>query len=142
MRRTLTALSFAVSLLFACKGEAETDPKALYRIEASAQPASIEAGKQGTFRIAVRPTVSGAHVKPETPFRGKLGATGPLSLQKSELKYEDHVRVEKDGPVFEIPYEAKAAGSGALTADLTFFVCTDEACLRTTEKVNVPVQVR
>ena len=142
MRRTLTALSFAASLLVACRGEASDDPKSLYRIEASADPATVQAGGKGTFRIAVRPTVKGAHVKPETPFRGKLAATGPLALQKSELSYADHVRVEKDGPVFEIPYEAKDAGSGTLQADLVFFVCTDEACLRTTEQVNVPVQVK
>ena len=144
MRRTLTALSFAASLLLACKGEAAapTDPKALYRLDAKAEPATVQAGQKGTFRLAVRPTQKGAHVKAETPFRGTLEATGPLSLAKSTLAYEDRARVEDEGPVFEIPFEAKAAGKGELKADLVFFVCTDEACLRTSEQVSVPVEVR
>lgn len=144
MRRTLTALSFAASLLFACRGEAEapTDPKALYRLDAKAEPATVQAGGKGTFRLAVRPTREGAHVKAETPFRGTLEATGPLALEKTALSYEDHARVEEGGPVFEIPFAAKEAGKGELKADLVFFVCTDEACMRTTEEVRVPVEVR
>lgn len=140
MRRTLTALSSAAVLLLACKGEAEADPKSLYRVEASASP--VAAGQQGTFRIAVRPTAAGAHVKPETPFRGKLVATGPLALQKTEIAFGDNARIEGGGPVFEIPFDAKAPGEGTLAADLTFFVCTAQSCMRTTEQVTVPVQVK
>ncbi len=142
MRRTLTVLAFAAATAIACKGEAApTDPKALYRVEASAEPTSLEAGKSGTFRIAVRPN-EGAEVKAETPFRATLAGTGSVSVGKAELAYADNARIEGKGPVFEIPFEAKAAGAGELEADLVFFVCTDEACLRTTDQVSVPVTVR
>lgn len=136
--KTLKALSFASVLLFACKGEAATDVKQLYSVEASAAP--VNAGGTGTLHLAVKPK-AGAHVKAETPFRAKLEATGPVALQKTELKYADHVRVENEGPVFEVPFEAKSAGKGEIKADMTFFVCTAESCNRTTEQVTVPVQV-
>jgi hypothetical protein len=143
MRRTLTVITFAAALLVACKGEAaETDPKALYRLDATAEPATLKPGGKGTFRLAVRPTKAGAHVKPETPFRGTISTTGPLQVEKTTIAYEDRARVENDGPVFEIPFEATAAGKGELKADLTFFVCTDQACLRTTEQVALPVEVK
>ena len=43
--------------------------------------------------------------------------------------------------MFEVPFEAKSAGTGEIAADMTFFVCTAEACVRTTEQVQVPVTV-
>lgn len=142
MRQLLASLSFAAALLVACQGEAATDPKTLYRFEAEAAPAALEAGAKGRLRLAIRPTAKGAHVKPETPFRGKLSATGPLRLERTEIGYRDHSRIEDGGPVFEIPFEATDAGTGSLKADLVFFVCTAEACLRTTEQVEIPVQVK
>lgn len=140
MRRTLTALSFASALLLACKGEAaEVDISKLYRVEASASP--VKAGETGTFHVAIRPTGE-AHVKPETPFKGKISATGPIEVSKTEIGYADHSKIENQGPVFDIPFQAKATGSGELKADLTFFVCTAELCQRTTNQVSVPVQVQ
>lgn len=140
MRRTLTALSFASALLLACKGEAqEADVSKLYRVEASASP--VKAGETGTFHVAIRPN-GDAHVKPETPFRGKISATGPLTVSKTQIGYTDHVKVENQGPVFEIPFQATGPGAGELKADLTFFVCTAELCQRTTNQVSVPVQVQ
>lgn len=140
MRRTLTALSFASALLLACKGEAqEVDVSKLYRVEASAS--SVKAGETGTFHVAIRPNGE-AHVKPETPFRGKISATGPITVSKTQIAYADHVKVENQGPVFEIPFQATGPGSGEIKADLTFFVCTAELCQRTTNQVSVPVQVQ
>lgn len=140
MRRTLTALSFSSALLFSCKGEAaEVDPSKLYRVEASAS--QVKAGEIGTFHLAIRP-LGDAHVKPETPFKGKLSATGPLTLSKAEIGYADHSKVENQGPVFDIPFQATAAGEGEIRADLTFFVCTAELCQRTVNQVSIPVQVR
>lgn len=142
--RTLAFLLLLVLAAFtACKGgtvpSAPTDPKSLYRMEAFADPAT--SGSASTLHIAIRP-VEGAEVKPETPFRAKLEARGPIALGKTEFGYADHVRVENQGPIFEIPFEAKEAGKGEIDADMTFFVCMAEACLRTTEKLTVPVVVQ
>lgn len=132
-------------LLAACSGgspaQVPDDVRSLYRMEVGAEPSELPAGQGGVLRIAVRPTVKGAHVKPETPFDGKLTATGPVELARQAIGFEDNARIEKGGPVFEIPWTAKAPGAGALQADLTFFVCTDTACLRTTEELEVPVRV-
>lgn len=119
-------------------GEVPDDPKTLYRVTASADPA--KAGEQGTMHLAIQP-VDGALVKAETPFRGKLAAKGPIGVLKEEFAYEDRAEEVKGGPVFAIPFEAKEAGEGAIDADLTFFVCVAEACMRTTESVTVPVLV-
>jgi len=119
-------------------GEVPEDPKTLYRVMASADEA--KAGEPGTMRLAIQP-VEGALVKAETPFRGKLAAKGPISVLKEEFAYEDRTEEVGGGPVFAIPFEAKEAGEGTIDADLTFFVCVAEACMRTTETVSVPVLV-
>jgi hypothetical protein len=114
------------------------NPKSLYTLASSATP--VKAGQTGKLTLAVQPK-EGAHVKGETPFRTKLSATGPVELSKTELGYADNARIEHEGPVFEVPFQAKAAGSGSIEADMAFFVCTAEACVRTTELVQVPVTV-
>jgi|GEM_PF-3693851 len=120
------------------KGEVPSDPKTLYTVKASAEPA--KAGGEGSVHLVIRP-VEGAKVKAETPFHAKLAAKGPIGLRKAELAYEDRTEVVAEGPVFDIPFDAKEAGEGAIDADLTFFVCVAEACMRTTESVSVPVLV-
>lgn len=140
MRRSLSALSFASALLLSCRGEAaEVDVSKLYKVEASVSP--VKAGETGTFHLAIKPQ-GDAHVKPETPFRGKISATGPITVSKADIGYADHSRVENQGPVFDLPFQATGPGTGEIKADLTFFVCTAELCQRTTNQVTVPVQVQ
>lgn len=141
MHRSLTAACFTAVLSLACRSEAQGDPKALYRIDTSGTTTSVKAGETGKLVLAIQPTASGAHVKPETPFRGKLSATGALTFDKADFGYTDSARVVNEGPVFELPFKASAPGDSQVTADLTFFVCTAQACLRTTEQVKVPVTV-
>lgn len=119
-------------------GEVPSDPKTLYTVEAKAAPA--KSGGEGSLHLAIRP-VAGALVKEETPFRGKLKTEGPIAFSKSEFEYEDRAQVVDGGPVFELPFDAKEAGEGTIDADLTFFVCVAEACMRTTESLSVPVRV-
>lgn len=150
MFRSILAIAASFLLFAACSkdgsggssGAARLDidnPKSLYTL-AKGAPATVKAGEQGKLTLAVQPK-DGVRVKPETPFKAKLSTTAPVELAKTELGYTDHARVEKGGPVFEVPFEGKAAGSGQIAADMTFFVCTDEACVRTTEQVDVPVTV-
>lgn len=143
MRRALSAISFAAVVLLACqsRGAAPPDPKTLYTVQATATPQELAAGEKGTYTLAIKPK-GGAYVKAETPFRGKLSAAGSVTLEKVALGYADHARIENRGPIFEVPFTAKAPGQGAIDAELVFFVCVEEACLRTTEKVTVPVLVR
>lgn len=114
------------------------NPKSLYTLASSATP--VKKGETGKLVLAVQPK-EGAHVKGETPFKTKLSTTAPVELSKTELAYADNARIEHEGPVFEIPFVAKAAGTGNIEADMAFFVCTAEACVRTTELVQVPVTV-
>jgi hypothetical protein len=148
MNRVFVVLA-SVLVLAACSEKSEKaaspaldidNPKSLYRVETKA-PARVKAGERGTLTLAVQPR-EGAKVKPETPFKTKLSATAPVELAKTELGYQDHARVEGNGPVFEVPFDAKDAGAGNIEADMTFFVCTDEACVRTTEQLQVPVTVQ
>jgi len=147
MRSLLSALLLIAAVAAGCSskapapapgGTAPTDPKTLYSMEVSAAP--VQSGEASKVHIAIR-TVDGAEVKEETPFRAKLEATGPLALRQTEFGYADHARLEGGGPVFEFPVDTTGAGQGEVKADMTFFVCMAEACLRTTEQLSIPVPV-
>jgi hypothetical protein len=142
MRRLRTAC-FAAVLSFACTSKAaEQDPKTLYKIDTTGTTTTVKSGTAGKLVIAIQPQVKGAHVKSETPFRGKLTTTGAVAFDKADFGYKDMARVVNEGPVFELPFKATAPGASTVTADLTFFVCTEQACMRTTDQVKVPVTVQ
>lgn len=119
---------------------ADVDPKSLYEIEAKLSD-SLAPGETGTLTLAIRPK-PGAEVKAETPLRAKLEPKGPVKLEAEQLAYDDHQRVENKGPVFEVPVHAVEQGEGAVDVDLTFFICTAELCMRTTEDLSLEYRVQ
>lgn len=143
MNRLLASLVLAAAS-FACSQEAKAgelpDPKTLYKAELVA-PTGLAAGKTAPAILKVTPIPS-AHVKAETPFKAKLTTTGPVTVAKAELAYKDSARVENEGPVFEIPLAASAAGAGELKAQVDFYVCVAEACMKTSESLTAAVTVQ
>lgn len=110
------------------------DPKSLYEVDLKA-PEGIAAGEEGTLTLAIRPK-EGAEVKPETPLRAKLEASGVLRVEKDRLSYADNARIEGKGPVFEIPVKAESAGEGEVGVDLDFYICIAELCMKTGEQLK------
>ncbi len=143
MNRLLASLVFAAAS-FACSEEALAgelpDPKTLYKAELVA-PTNFAAGKGAAAILRVTPVPS-AKVKAETPFKAKLTTTGAVTVGTPELAYKDNTRVESNGPVFEIPLSASAAGAGEVKAQLDFYVCVAEACMKTSESLTTPVTVQ
>lgn len=142
-RLAVAALLSLVAL--GCESSAKAgeipDPKTLYTAELKLSSADVKAGEGGTVVLSVRPK-AGAHVKGETPFKALLAATGPVTIEKTELGFKDHTSIVEEGPVFEVPFKASAAGEGKLDADLSFYVCIAEACVKTTEKLSTAVTVK
>lgn len=140
-------------LVAGCKQGAETqapaaekrdledlDPRSLYEVELEA-PQGLSAGEAGTFTLAIRPK-DGAEVKPETPLRAELEASGGLRAEKTRLGYADHARVEDKGPVFEIPVTAEAAGEAEIGVDLDFYICIAELCMKTGEELKATTSIQ
>ena len=102
-------------------------------------------GKPGTFVLEIQ-SLKGAHVSDEAPLRIQLSGSGPVTPAKTQLVYGDSVRkpsatVKYPDPRFEVPLSVTGKGPGTVEAKVTFFICTDDACLRQQKTLSVPVTV-
>ena len=124
---------------------AEVDPTTLYKITTDGTTAKVAPGKKGTLVLEIQ-SLKGAHVSDEAPLRIQLSGTGAVSPEKAQLVYGDSVRkpsasVKYPDPRFEVPLAAQGKGPGTVEAKMTFFVCTEQLCLRQQKTLSVPVTV-
>jgi len=139
-------LVLASSLLVATLAlAAEVDPTTLYRVTTDGTSAKVPAGKKGTLVLEIQ-SLKGAHVSDEAPLRIQLSGTGAVSPEKTQLVYGDSVRkpsasVKYPDPRFEVPLAVQGKGAGTVEAKMTFFVCTEQLCLRQQKTLSVPVTV-
>jgi len=124
---------------------AEVDPTTLYRVTTDGTSAKVPAGKKGTLVLEIQ-SLKGAHVSDEAPLRIQLSGTGTVSPEKTQLVYGDSVRkpsasVKYPDPRFEVPLAVQGKGAGTVEAKMTFFVCTEQLCLRQQKTLSVPVTV-
>lgn len=139
------ALTVALSLLAAPLAFAgDVDPASLYEVTTEGSTGALKAGEKGTFVLAIQ-VKEGAYVSNEAPLKLQLSGKN-VTPEKSKLTYKDHVAKVAEGqkqpnPRFEVPIKAEAAGTGAVDAKLTFFICTEKICARQQKELSVPVQV-
>jgi len=136
-------IPLTVALVASLALAGEVDPTTLYRITTEGTTAKVPAGKKGTLVLEIQ-SLKGAHVSDEAPLRIQLSGSGAVAPEKSQLVYADSVRkpsasVKYPDPRFEVPLAVQGKGPGAVEAKMTFFVCTDQACLRQQKTVSVPV---
>jgi len=141
--RNLIALA-AVLTASAALG-AEVDPTTLYRVTTEGTTATVAPGKKGTLVLEIQ-SLKGAHVSDEAPLRIQLSGTGAVSPEKTQLVYGDSIRkpsasLKYPDPRFEVPLAAQGKGAGTVEAKMTFFVCTEQLCLRQQKALSVPVTV-
>jgi hypothetical protein len=144
--RLFSSLTLMSSLLVASLAlAAEVDPTTLYKITTDGTTAKVAPGKKGTLVLEIQ-SLKGAHVSDEAPLRIQLSGTGAVSPEKAQLVYGDSVRkpsasVKYPDPRFEVPLAAQGKGPGTVEAKMTFFVCTEQLCLRQQKTLSVPVTV-
>ncbi|HZJ55337.1 MAG TPA: hypothetical protein VFD38_14450 [Myxococcaceae bacterium] len=144
MRLLRTFLAPAV-LLASLALAVEVDPTTLYRVTTEGTTAKVAPGKKGTLILEIQ-SLKGAHVSDEAPLRIQLSGTGAVAPEKTQLVYGDSVRkpsgsVKYPDPRFEVPLAAQGKGPGTVEAKMTFFVCTEQLCLRQQKTLSVPVTV-
>lgn len=141
MFRTILAV---LALSIAVRAQAQ-DPGAAaaksYRITTQGSTAEVKAGGQGTVVLAIEP-IEKVHVHPQAPLKITLEATPGLTLSKTQLGHQDAVDPKAEAPRFEVPFTAAAAGKQEAKAKLDFFICSDQWCVKQTQTVSVPVNVK
>lgn len=139
---TRTAVAVALAALFAAPpvraDKAAEEAAKAYRIEAPAVAA--KAGAPAKLVLSIVP-VGKTHVHPQAPLKITLAAPAALALSKSTLGHKDAVDPKAEGPRFEVPFTASAAGAHEVKAKVDFFICSDQWCVKQVRDVVVPVAV-
>ena len=144
MRLSRTLLVPAV-LVASLALAAEVDPTTLYKVTTEGTTSKVAPGKKGTLILEIQ-SLKGAHVSDEAPLRIQLSGTGVVTPEKTQLVYGDSMRkpsasMKYPDPRFEVPLATQGKGPGTVEAKMTFFVCTEQLCLRQQKTLSVPVTV-
>ena len=144
MRLSRTLLVPAV-LVASLALAAEVDPTTLYKVTTEGTTSKVAPGKKGTLILEIQ-SLKGAHVSDEAPLRIQLSGTGAVTPEKTQLVYGDSMRkpsgsMKYPDPRFEVPLATQGKGPGTVEAKMTFFVCTEQLCLRQQKTLSVPVTV-
>jgi hypothetical protein len=139
-------IAFSLVALFACSRAAggEVDPTTLYDLTTDGTSQKVKVGSSGTFVLAIK-TKNGSHVSGETPLKIDLSGEG-VKLAKNKLTYADSVTrmmatVKFPDPRFEVSFVGEKPGKTNLDANVLFFICTEQACVRQIKKLRLPIQV-
>jgi hypothetical protein len=92
-----------------------------------AAPATVAKGAEGVVTLEIQPK-KGWHLNKEYPT--KLSVTPPagVTLKKAEQVLADATSWTEQSGVFNISFNATAAGSKAFAGKLKFAVCTETTC--------------
>ncbi len=140
MTRTLAAVAALAVATLAHAADPAAEAAQSYRIDTAGSTTDVKVGGKGTLVLAIVP-VGKVHVHPQAPLKIVL-ASKELALSKDKLGHADAVDPKAEGPRFEVPFTARAAGRTAIDATVDFFICSDEWCVKQTRDVAVPVQVK
>jgi hypothetical protein len=145
--RMPTSRSLVLAALCALAAPAlASDPGAeagrAYALDTTASTASVEAGRAGKLVVVIRPTAPGWHVHPQAPLKVRFEAPPALKVQKPELGRGDAIDAQAGAPRFETPFVAAARGAVEAKARVDFFICSDQACVKQTRTVPIPVDVK
>lgn len=104
-------------------------------------PADAAAGKESEVIVRVVPKAPW-HINLDFPTSLKLDPPAGLTLAASELKKGDARKLDDNNCEFAVKVTPSAAGEHALTGQLKFAVCQDEACSPVTEQVALKVAAK
>lgn len=133
----------AVALALASAPLARADPAAdaarSYRIETDGTTERVAVGKPGKLVLSIVP-IQKVHVDPRAPLKIALEATPGLKLSKTSLGKADPVDPQAEGRRFEVPFVAEKAGKHEAKANLEFFVCSDQWCVKQVRELRVALE--
>src|SRR3954468_2435952 len=145
MKTCFAALALALALPAAAQAP---DVTKLYQVTTDGSTTKLGAGQKGKLVLSIKLLSPSAHVSDEAPLKIALSGSNGAVPEKTTLAYPDQVSKKPAGQkyanpvVFEVPFAVEVPGdakaksvSAAVTAKMTFFVCTEQLCSRQQKEV-------
>lgn len=123
---------------------APKDPKKLYKVKGNAL--KVTKGKKGSYGFKIK-LVSGAKIHPKAPFQCQIATSAGLKATKKTLGHPD-TKSSRDKKTklmtVSVGSQVTATNGGKqhVKMDCSFFVCTKDLCMRTTEKVTIAGNIK
>ena len=89
----------------------------------------VAAGKSGACSLTITPKGKQT-LKTNTPFKAMVKGSDGVTVSKDKYTAKDFVDEKAAAKTIKTEFTASKSGEGAVNADLTFFLCTDEICKR------------
>lgn len=104
-------------------------------------PADAAAGKESEVVVRVVPKAPW-HINLDFPTSLKLTPPAGVTLANADLKKADARKLDDEHCEFTVKVTPSAAGEHAVTGQLKFAVCQDEACSPVTEDVELKIAAK
>jgi len=104
-------------------------------------PADAAAGKESEVVVRVVPKAPW-HINLDFPTSLKLTPPAGVTLASADLKKGDARKLDDETCEFAVKVTPSAAGEHAVTGQLKFAVCQDEACSPVTEEVEIKLAAK
>ena len=141
MTRCRVPILLLVTLgLGACTARAEGDAGKSYTLAATVTPAAPKKDGPATWALTITPKAPYV-LKTSTPLTVSLKPTATVRLDKATLKGADIVDGNSAAKTVRTGFSANAAGDAGISADVTFFLCTDAICQRFKDAVQTRFKV-
>lgn len=111
-----------------------------FSLDTNGTSSVIKMGGEGQFRLVVTPK-NGKRVHPDAPFEVVFKAPRGVRPAKMRLGRADIVNKAGTAPEVRTTLHPEQAGSAALEASVSFFLCTDSWCQRMTDRLTVDITV-
>ncbi len=141
MRAVLLSISLILALPAGVVADPEANAAKSYRVVTEGTTVSLPAGGSGTLVLSIVP-MNGTKVHPQAPLKIALTGTAGLKLTRDTLGRKDAADPKAEGPRFEVPFTAVAAGAQEARAKVEFYLCADDWCARQTRDVSVAIAVK
>jgi hypothetical protein len=124
----------------ACLGSARGEDKP-YTVTWVSEPQTPRSQQKALLTLTIAPR-EGWVLKTQTPFKATLKAGDAIKLSQTRFSAKDFADPGAAAKTIKAAFEAAAAGSQRIDADLSFFLCTAEVCQRFTDAVGVQIDVK
>jgi len=141
MRAVILSISLMLGIPAGVAAEPGADAAKSYRVETAGTTLAVAAGGAGKLVLSIVP-LADTHVHPQAPLKIALSGTAGLKLAREALQRKDAVDPKAEGPRFEVPFTAVAAGAQEARAKIEFYLCAADWCARQTRDVSVRIDVK
>ncbi len=137
MRTILPLLVLAVFLTSPAQAQ---EASKFYGLSTQGTTAKLKSGERGKVVFAFE-MKGGAHLSEEAPMKILLSSP-EAQLEKTRLSRSDGTPGRTPATTnFEVGFTPTAQGRVTIDAQLTFFVCTENRCLREVASLKLPIDV-